>query len=139
MAYEKQTWNTGDVITAEKLNHMEEGINRPTGGLFVSKVTSFDGTSITLDHTFEEILAAFEAGMEPVIESSKQRSQNGGNKYTFRLMERTETISPHEITGFSFFCIISKDGESLTFAKISVDITGCYFAHPDDLISSAIF
>ncbi len=30
MAYEKQTWNTGDVITEEKLNHMEDGI--ATGG-----------------------------------------------------------------------------------------------------------
>ena len=26
MAYEKQTWQTGDTITAEKLNHMEDGI-----------------------------------------------------------------------------------------------------------------
>lgn len=26
MSYEKQTWATGDVITAEKLNHMEDGI-----------------------------------------------------------------------------------------------------------------
>ena len=26
MAYSKQTWVTGDVITAEKLNHMEDGI-----------------------------------------------------------------------------------------------------------------
>lgn len=26
MAYEKQTWQTGDVITQEKLNHMEQGI-----------------------------------------------------------------------------------------------------------------
>jgi len=26
MTYVKQTWQTGDVITAEKLNHMESGI-----------------------------------------------------------------------------------------------------------------
>ena len=26
MAYEKQTWATGDTITAQKLNHMEDGI-----------------------------------------------------------------------------------------------------------------
>ena len=26
MAYEKQTWHTGDVITEGKLNHMEDGI-----------------------------------------------------------------------------------------------------------------
>lgn len=27
MAYEKQTWQTVDTITADKLNHMEDGIN----------------------------------------------------------------------------------------------------------------
>lgn len=27
MSYIKQEWNTGDVITAEKLNHMEDGIS----------------------------------------------------------------------------------------------------------------
>lgn len=26
MAYTKQTWQTGDTVTADKLNHMEEGI-----------------------------------------------------------------------------------------------------------------
>jgi len=26
MTYVKQTWQTGDVITAEKLNHIEDGI-----------------------------------------------------------------------------------------------------------------
>lgn len=31
MAYEKQTWQTGDVITAPKLNHMEDGIESAPG------------------------------------------------------------------------------------------------------------
>lgn len=26
MAYEKQTWSCGETITADKLNHMEDGI-----------------------------------------------------------------------------------------------------------------
>lgn len=32
MAYEKQTWNTGDVITADKLNHIESGIENEQVG-----------------------------------------------------------------------------------------------------------
>lgn len=36
MSYEKQTWVTGDVITAEKLNHMEEGIS--SGGGLTSDI-----------------------------------------------------------------------------------------------------
>ena len=32
MAYEKQTWVTGEVITKEKLNHMEDGIANSSSG-----------------------------------------------------------------------------------------------------------
>lgn len=34
MSYEKQNWTTGDIITADKLNHMEDGIysNSQSGG-----------------------------------------------------------------------------------------------------------
>lgn len=32
MAYEKQTWTTGEVITQEKLNHMEDGIEDGVNG-----------------------------------------------------------------------------------------------------------
>lgn len=32
MAYEKQTWVTGETITASKLNHMEDGIGADGGG-----------------------------------------------------------------------------------------------------------
>lgn len=40
MAYDKQTWANGDVITAEKLNHMEDGI----GGVAIEPL------SITITH-----------------------------------------------------------------------------------------
>ena len=32
MTYVKQTWQTGDTITAEKLNHIEQGIEDAGGG-----------------------------------------------------------------------------------------------------------
>ena len=32
MAYTKQTWENGDVITAEKLNHIESGIEEASQG-----------------------------------------------------------------------------------------------------------
>lgn len=38
MAYEKQTWTTGEVITAEKLNHMEDGI-AGAGGSTIEPIT----------------------------------------------------------------------------------------------------
>ena len=32
MAYEKQTWQCGETITADKLNHMEDGIEECCSG-----------------------------------------------------------------------------------------------------------
>lgn len=33
MAYEPKTWACGDTITAEDLNHIEEGIAQSSGGV----------------------------------------------------------------------------------------------------------
>lgn len=54
MAYEKQTWKTGDVVTSAKLNHMEDGISN-AGGLVVN--IDWDDTLETtiLDKTWQEI------------------------------------------------------------------------------------
>lgn len=41
MAYEKQTWTTGEVITQEKLNHMEDGI--ASDGVEVIKIGEASG------------------------------------------------------------------------------------------------
>lgn len=49
MAYEKQTWHTGDIITEGKLNHMEDGIAN-AGGITILSDAVFgewaDGISI---------------------------------------------------------------------------------------------
>ena len=47
MAYEKQTWANGDVITAEKLNHMEDGIAQ--GGTSGIVIVDLSGPSISSD------------------------------------------------------------------------------------------
>ena len=48
MSYEKQTWTTGDTITAEKLNHMENGIKEAPGYTITNnKTTIFEGELTT--------------------------------------------------------------------------------------------
>lgn len=67
MSYEKQTWATGDVITAEKLNHMEDGIAGGTlviGGFSYSDNNELTGTS---DKTWQEIYNAMVAGVRCVV------------------------------------------------------------------------
>ena len=57
MAYEKQTWANGDVITDAKLNHMEEGIKTASEIVAVNCIIVEDSekTTYTLDKTWNEI------------------------------------------------------------------------------------
>ena len=64
MAYQKQTWQTGETITAQKLNHMEDGIGNNSEGnnwLIINTVNeNLEGNEITrLNKTAEEIIAAY--------------------------------------------------------------------------------
>lgn len=48
MAYEKQNWKTGDVVTSAKLNHMEDGI-ADSGGIVSVKVQLVDTAPVMMD------------------------------------------------------------------------------------------
>ena len=63
MAYEKQTWTCGDTITADKLNHIEDGIANGWGDTLVVTLDS-DGYT---DKTVKEINDAFNTGQRVVI------------------------------------------------------------------------
>ena len=58
MAYEKQTWVTGEVITKEKLNHIEDGIANSGGGS-EALLVGFDMLLNKFDKTWNEINTAF--------------------------------------------------------------------------------
>lgn len=57
MSYEKNDWQNGDVITATKLNHMEDGI---ADGSIVTATATFDmeTQTATLDKTWQEMYDA---------------------------------------------------------------------------------
>lgn len=55
MAYTKNTWVTGDIVTSAKLNHMEDGIANASG-LVVHLNNNGE-----LDKTWQEIADAFPA------------------------------------------------------------------------------
>ena len=58
MAYEKTTWQSGDVVTSEKLNNIENGI----ANMSMVIHTTDDGAQYVMDKTFGEILEAFTSG-----------------------------------------------------------------------------
>lgn len=67
MSYEKQTWQSGDIVTSAKLNHMEDGIAGGGSGALVVNVTveqegpdTFEVTSVS--KTAEEIYSAASSG-----------------------------------------------------------------------------
>ena len=66
--YEKQNWKNGDVITEEKLNHMEEGI--------ASSVLVVNENDGTLDKTWQEILDAYQSGTVVLIKYSDSSDGN---------------------------------------------------------------
>ncbi len=64
MAYEKQTWVNGDVITAERLNHIEDGITDACS-VFVADVKAVQGNdswTCETDTTYEDIENAYNRG-----------------------------------------------------------------------------
>ena len=60
MAYERQTWECGETITAEKLNHMEEGISSASGGgtALLATITIGEESELSIDKTYEEMANA---------------------------------------------------------------------------------
>ena len=69
MSYEKQTWANGDVITANGLNHMEDGIAGAGGGAepLIVNVT-VESSVATADKTWRELYTAFNSGrLCPII------------------------------------------------------------------------
>ena len=66
MAYTKNTWADGDIVTSEKLNHIEDGIANGGGVMIINDT---DGT---LDKTWQEINDAMKAGTFCVVKKEKQ-------------------------------------------------------------------
>lgn len=67
MAYEKHSWETGEVITAEKLNHVEEGIKELSDYDLEVEISA----SVTNDSTDYDITAIKGISFEEIIEKTK--------------------------------------------------------------------
>lgn len=63
MTYIKNTWQSGDIVTAEKLNHLEQGVADAWEQLFiVNFVEDSPLEPPTLDKTYQEMVEAYESG-----------------------------------------------------------------------------
>lgn len=64
MSYTPTNWQTGDTITAEKLNNMEGGIENANEPFVITFTPTAQDLSGTMDKTVAEINAAYEAGQK---------------------------------------------------------------------------
>ncbi len=75
MAYEPKEWACGEVVTADALNHIEQGIADAGGGsvapLIVSVSYNEAEDKFCMDKTFGEIRTAFESA-RPIIVYDRQ-------------------------------------------------------------------
>lgn len=99
MAYEKQTWVTGEVITEEKLNHIEDGIEEAAqsgGALIVNAVVQ--GDNDVLDKNFAEIYEALHNGTPVYI---KNISEVGGPSEDYACVsELASVIAAHKYDNY---------------------------------------
>lgn len=66
MSYTKQNWNSGDVITAEKLNKIENGVENSNSVLIIHRISGDGGYA--LDKTWKEIHDAYVSGIPCILE-----------------------------------------------------------------------
>lgn len=108
MAYEKTIWATGDVVTAEKLNHMEEGIEAGGGGNYFDvelsvALTESGGSAFTCNRTYAELEAAIENGS------------------VFRVwFNNVQSEGSRPSIGAQFAYSVVQDGEKITFAALAI-------------------
>ena len=77
--YEKQTWKNGDVITEDKLNHIEDGIATGGGIYTYGEVAAFDGEVTT---ALNEVYAYAEITLQGELPKSDIHVTFNGQDYT---------------------------------------------------------
>ena len=81
--YTKQTWKTGDVITEDKLNHMEDGISTGGGIYTYSETVLFDGeVETTADEMSDDEIAFGQFTPSSALPSIDLGVEFNGQKYT---------------------------------------------------------
>lgn len=112
MSYVKQTWQTGDVVTSAKLNHMEDGIaaggGSGGGGATIVHVTLNSQMAGSLDMTAGEILAAAQTGAVNLVESIEGFGIIGAGALRISV-NKTGAFSVPSGAGFSYIAASADD------------------------------
>lgn len=135
MSYTPTNWQTGDTITAEKLNKMESGISANDTALtpfIVTLTPTAQDFSGTMDKTVAEIYAAYQSGKKIVFRilmgasvymevDCTARFANGGQVYpSFNAFIVTDSPSDMIICAWTG---TTDDGTKNTYSTIIYPLT----------------
>ena len=80
MSYIPTEWQTGDIVTAEKLNNMESGISAASasgGGLQIIEVTMSNQGVVSCGKSYNELCAYIESGKSLLFSFDFEGSGSG--------------------------------------------------------------
>ena len=89
MSYTPTNWQTGDTVTAERLNKMEQGIQTAVDPFVITCTPTAQDYSGVMDVTFEEIKAAADAGKKIIykIPAGNGKFYTADATYTYNALD----------------------------------------------------
>lgn len=110
MGYIPTEWQTGDIITAAKLNKAEEGIAQ--AGTFVVTITGYDEETYDaiLSATWQEVYDALSAGKTVVLVDTQ------GDSCSHRIFYNCGNAQPTE----PYYAFASTSGESTIMKFVAI-------------------
>lgn len=72
MSYEKQTWQSGDTITATKLNHIEDGIANGGRSMVIEMTFDRPAQNYTSTVLYSDVVDAYKSGTPILVHVPKQ-------------------------------------------------------------------
>ena len=72
MSYEKQTWQSGDTITATKLNHIEDGIANGDGSMVIEMTFDRSAQNYTSTVLYSDVVDAYKSGTSILVHVPRQ-------------------------------------------------------------------
>lgn len=109
MSYEKTNWKTGDVITSQKLNHIEDGIvSREAKIATVTVEVTEDYKFVyTSDISYNEVLAAFMAGKNVIFDFTIVDEFGGENRH-IQLVREINSYNSSNVQNNNYQIVMSQ-------------------------------
>lgn len=99
MSYIKQIWVDGDIVTAEKMNHMEDGIGDDSNGCFFITISALPNASgYICDQTFLQISQAIDNKQFVIA----RLTSSDGNAVYYSLEKYDNENKEYKFTGYEF-------------------------------------